>query len=609
MRKKIKKEENAKILFNSAVELHKQGRIAQAKAAFAQILHLRPCDSDALRCMGLIHSQENQHDLALQYFQRALTINDNCAKSYLSIGITSIKTQQYQRALEALERAIIIEPQLTQALYLKSICLRKLRREDEAFDILTSTKIETKDDLIFLETKLNLGFRVCNWENLTEDIEMLVRELEFNRINNRYAPDPFKILGFTDKPALLRQAGKLYSDKYFPSNSENYIFSKSATSPKIRIGYFSADFFNHATAHLIAELFELHTTSLFEVYGFYFGPEIHDAMRTRISKPFAKFFDVRKYSDREVSELSRNLGIDIAVDLKGYTQDGRTGIFAHRCAPVQVNYLGYPGTMGAPYIDYIIADKTIIPPESQQYYSEQVVYMPHSYQVNDSKRKISERVFSKQELGLPEAGFVFCCFNNNYKILPETFDGWMRLLKAVDGSVLWLLADNPTAVSNLRKEARARGVDPDRLVFAPRMPLDEHLARHRLADLFVDTFPCNAHTTASDALWAGLPVLTRMGQSFASRVAGSLLNAMDLPELITESQEHYEQRALELALNPDLLKQIKEKLARNRLTSPLFNAKLFARHLEAAYAQMYRRYLDGQEPDVIDVQALAYRMD
>jgi predicted O-linked N-acetylglucosamine transferase (SPINDLY family) len=258
--------------------------------------------------------------------------------------------------------------------------------------------------------------------------------------------------------------------------------------------------------------------------------------------------------------------------------------------------------MGAPYIDYIIADKTLIPPESQQYYTEKVVYLPHSYQVNDSKRKISDKVFSRQEVGLPESGFVFCCFNNNYKILPPTFDGWMRLLKAVTGSVLWLFEDNPSAANHLRKEAQSSGVDSCRLVFAKRMNLEDHLARHSLADLFLDTLPCNAHTTASDALWAGLPVLTCVGESFASRVAASLLSAIGLPELITQSQAQYEALAIDLGCHPEKLQALKTKLAINRLTTPLFDSALFTQHIESAYTQMVERYQNDLPPDTLYIE-------
>jgi predicted O-linked N-acetylglucosamine transferase (SPINDLY family) len=295
--------------------------------------------------------------------------------------------------------------------------------------------------------------------------------------------------------------------------------------------------------------------------------------------------------------------IDIAVDLNGFTEHSRTGIFALRAAPLQVNYIGYPGTMGAEYVDYLIADSTLIPNTSQQHYSEKIAYLPNCYQVNDGKRPIADKTFSREELGLPRTGFVFCCFNNNYKISSSTFDGWMRILRRVDGSVLWLFEDNPTAACNLRKEANARGVSVGRLIFAKRMPLAEHLARHRAADLFIDTLPYNAHTAASDALWTGLPLLTCIGQTFAGRVAASLLKAIDLPELITTTQEQYETLAIELATNPQLRKQIRHKLERGRLTTPLFDTQLFTRHIEDAYAQMYERYQADLPPDHIYVSS------
>jgi len=312
---------------------------------------------------------------------------------------------------------------------------------------------------------------------------------------------------------------------------------------------------------------------------------------------FDQFIDVTGQSDLEVAQLSRKLGIHIAVDLKGLTQDSRLGIFSYRAAPVQVSYLGYPGSLGAEYIDYLIADKTLIPEVSQPHYSEKIVYLPNSYQVNDRKKVIADTQFTKNELGLPSEGFVFCCFNSNYKITPEVFNSWVRILKEVESSVLWLFEDNLSASINLRKEAQARGLDPNRLIFAPLMQLPEHLARHKLADLFLDTNPCNAHTTASDALWAGLPVLTWMGESFASRVASSLLNALGVPELITICQEDYERLAIDLAKNSQKLKAIKDKLNSNRLNEPLFDTPLFAKHLEAAYTKMFENYQADSIPD------------
>jgi predicted O-linked N-acetylglucosamine transferase (SPINDLY family) len=320
----------------------------------------------------------------------------------------------------------------------------------------------------------------------------------------------------------------------------------------------------------------------------------------RLSQAFNQFIDVREKSEKEIAQLARELKIDIAVDLGGHTKDSRTGIFSYRAAPIQASYIGYLGTMGMEYYDYLLADEIIIPKNALQFYPEKIAYLP-SYQSNDRKRIISDRVFARRELGLPEKGFVFCCFNNNYKILPATFAGWMRILKAVESSVLFLYAENKWAEENLKKEAKARGIDSSRLVFGRQIPMEEYLARYRVCNLFLDTTPYNAGTTASDALWTGLPVLTLIGQSFASRVAASLLKAIGLPELITNSQEEYEVLAIELALNPMKLADIKLKLAKNRLTTPLFDTPLFTKHIEAAYIQMYERYQNDLKPDHLSI--------
>ena len=294
--------------------------------------------------------------------------------------------------------------------------------------------------------------------------------------------------------------------------------------------------------------------------------------------------------------------IDIAIDMKGFTQDARTAIFSYRAAPIQVNYLGYPGTMGCDYIDYIIADKVVIPEENKHYYTEKVVYLPDTYQVNDRTKKISDRIFLREDEGLPSDGFVFCCFNNSYKITPKMLDLWVRILKSVDKSVLWLLSDNETATKNLRDEVYVRGLDPGRLFFSQRIDMEDHLARHRLADLFLDTLPCNAHTTASDALWAGLPMLTCLGEGFASRVAASLLTAMHLPGLITETVEQYESLAIQLATHPEQLQDIKFKLKQNRLTTSLFDTERYTRNLESAFSRMVDRYQQNLSPDHLVVQ-------
>ena len=353
--------------------------------------------------------------------------------------------------------------------------------------------------------------------------------------------------------------------------------------------------------YLAARMFELHDRARFTVHAYSYGPDRRDEMRTRLEAGMDSFTDVRDKNDQEVIELARKDGLDIAVDLSGLTGGTRLGIFANRVAPVQMNWLGYPGTSGADFMDYVVADQIVIPNEARSHYSEAVLYLPHAYQPNDDQRIISERKFTRTELGLPENGFVFCCFNNNYKITSREFDIWARLLAQVNGSVLWLLKSNQWAETNLRAEAERRGIDPARLVFAERVPLADHLARHRLADLFLDTFNYNAHTTASDALWAGLPLVTKQGRGFAARVASSLLSAVKLEELITHSDEDYEQLALDLATNPDKLATVRKKLAANRDTEPLFDSELFTRHLESGYVAAYERVLAGLKPETIHV--------
>jgi predicted O-linked N-acetylglucosamine transferase (SPINDLY family) len=371
---------------------------------------------------------------------------------------------------------------------------------------------------------------------------------------------------------------------------------------KIRIAYVSADFHAHATSVLMAGVFERHDRNRFELVALSFGPDDGSEMRARVKNAFDRFVDVREKSDAEIAALMRQWEIDIAVDLKGYTKDHRSGIFAFRPAPIQATYLGYPGTMGAPYVDYIIADATVIPDEHRPYYAEQVAYLPDSYQCNDSRGTFTDDSVTRAQAGLPEAGFVFCCFNRNYKIAPDTFALWMRLLRDAPSSVLWLLEDNPDAKRNLEREAEAHGMASGRLVFAQRVSASEHLARHRLADLLLDTQPYGAHTTASDALWAGLPVLTALGTTFASRVAASLLNAVGLSELIADSLEAYEASALRLARHPDALVAIKNKLAANRDNCPLFDTARFTRNLESAYVAMWQRRQRGEPPRSFSVE-------
>ncbi len=442
-------------------------------------------------------------------------------------------------------------------------------------------------------TKMHL----CIWDDLASNLNELT-----NKINNgEKVLNPFVALSLIDDPKLQRKATEIYASDKYP---KNYFLPKIERYPKhekIRIGYFSADFGNHPVSYLTAELYEMHDRERFEIHAFSFGSDKEDKMTLRIKAGVDHFHDVRRMSYADTAILARSVEIDIAVDLGGYTANCRTEIFAISAAPIQISYIGYLGTMAADYMDYLIADRTLIPEKNQKYYSEKIAYLP-SYQVNDSKQSLPETVFTRQDFGLPKAGFVFCCFNNTFKFTPATFDSWGRILKQVDNSVLLIYIKHEPAKINLTKEIVLRGIQPSRLIFAERLPKPEYLARYRVADLFLDTLPYNAGTTASDAIRMGLPVLTCMGESFASRVAASVINAVNLPELITTTQEQYESLAVELATNPEKLKIIKDKLVDNLSTAPLYDTPLFARHLESAYLAMYDRYQHGLDPDHIYVE-------
>jgi predicted O-linked N-acetylglucosamine transferase (SPINDLY family) len=439
--------------------------------------------------------------------------------------------------------------------------------------------------------------QIADWRQFAPEVAQLAARIE----RDEAASNPFVLLALCDSPPLQKLAARNWVRAKCPPNGALSALPVRARRDRIRVGYFSADFRAHATSSLTAALFETHDRSRLELTAFAFGPDTRDEMRQRVAAAFDRWLDLGQQSDSDIARLARSLEIDIAVDLGGFTRGSRPRIFALRAAPLQVSYLGYLGTMSADYMDYLIADDTLIPQALRPHYAEKIVYLP-SYQVNDSKRPIAPRRFTRQELGLPPRGFVFCCLNSTYKLTPATFDGWMRILTAVPGSALYLLGGSAALEGNLHREAHARGVAADRIVFGARLPPAEYLARYRTADLFLDTLPYNAGTTASDALWAGLPVLTCMGATFAGRVGASLLRAVGLPELITSTPEQYERLAVELASEPRRLAAIRAKLADGLRTAPLFDTAASARHLEAAYAGMYDRYLAGLPPEHIRVE-------
>ena len=569
---------------------------SQAEHKFIKSLEYIPDRASTLTNLSAAQLKLKKYSEARASAQKAILVEADNSEAYLNLGIIENDLKNFESAIKFFDKALSLKPEYAEAWSNKGVTLKDLKRYDEVITHYDKA-LSLKNDIDWIYGYLtHAKMKMCNWSDFLDSSEIISKKVTVNE----KVTSPFVLLALKDDILLHKQASQIYAQNKYPFNPTLGPIIKSSRNQKIRIGYFSADFRNHAVSVLMAELFELHNKNRFEIFAFSFGADDKSPMRLRLSQAFSQFIDVSDMSELEIAELSRSLQIDIAVDLGGYTQDSRTGIFSYQAAPIQMSYIGYLGTMGAEYYDYLLADETIIPENLQKFYSEKILYLP-SYQVNDRKRIISERQFTREELGIPETGIVFCCFNNNYKILPSTFDSWMRILNAVEGSVLFLYADNEWSKANLIKEAGLRGIDGARLIFGGRIPAEEYLARYQTCNLFLDTFPYNAGTTASDALWAGLPVLTLIGQSFASRVAASLLNAIGLPELITNTQEEYEALAIELAIHPHKLADIKLKLAKNRLTAPLFDTPLFTKNLESAYIKMYERYQNDFQPDHISI--------
>jgi protein O-GlcNAc transferase len=486
--------------------LAKLHRPQEALASFDRALQLKPDDSETLVNRGHILIELRRHEQALASFDRGLQVKPNYVEALVQRGKVLANLRRHEQALVSYDRALAIKPNDAEALHSRGAALHQLKRNDEALaSFEQALAVDPRHPHAF-GGALGSATITCDWTREAK----LAQELEARIVERRSLINPFMLLGRCDDPSLQLRCAKRFIETEIPVRPAPLWTGTVLRRDRIRIAYLSADFRQHATAHLMAELFELHERTRFEVLGVSFGPDDGSAMRARLVSAFDQFHDVRSRSDREVAGLLNDLQVDIAVDLKGFTTDCRPGILAHRPAPIQVNYLGYHGTMGADFIDYVIGDEIVLPFELQPFFAEQIVHLPDCYQVNDSKRTIATHTPARKNVGLRDDAFVFCCFNNNHKIAAPVFDVWMRILRKIEGSELWLLRDNPSAERNLRKEAAARGVDPARLVFAGRLNLDEHLARHRLADLFLDTLPFNAHTTASDALWAGLPLVERL---------------------------------------------------------------------------------------------------
>ena len=574
-------------------------KIDAAVESYERVIKLNPNHAQAYNNLGSALHQLNKNDAALESYEKAIKLKQDYADVHYNKGNLLYELGKKNAALESYDLAIKYKPNHSEAYNNRGNILLELNKNDAALESYKKALKIRPDFESLIGTIVHTKLKLCDWSTLDEDLEDIEDKIfKFKKVSN-----PFFLLSTKDSPKIHRLAAEKWSESYISSSNDVFdFFKKKETHKKIRIGYYSADFYNHAMGQLLVNLFELHDKTKFEIFGFYFGPDVEDKINTRISNSFDQFINVKLKSEKEISKLSRDLKIDIAIDLMGYTQNNRFKIFFERCAPLQVSYLGYPGTTGASCIDYLIADKVLIPQDSQQHYSEKIIYLPNTYQANESVKKISEKIFTKEELGLPKNDFVFCCFNQNYKILPKTFSIWMEILKKVSGSVLWLLDTDLVACKNLKEEAFKRGIDSKRIIFANRLPLSEHLARHKVADLFIDTFPYTAHTTCSDSLRAGLPVLTLQGESFASRVSSSLLEVVGLKELIATTQKEYEDKALEIANDSSLLKKIKKKLEISKNKSPLFNAKIFTRYIEQAYLEIHKKYNENKRPENIEIK-------
>jgi predicted O-linked N-acetylglucosamine transferase (SPINDLY family) len=596
--------DDASSFYNRGAALQELKRFEEAVASYDRAITLKPGYASTFFNRGNALHSLNRFDEALASYDHAIAFKPDYAEAFNNRSITLKDLNRIDEAMASCDKAIALKPDYADAFNNRGVALQELKRYDEAMASYARATTFMHDHKFAFSALADCAIKVCDWTQQ----DKLFDELRQHVIERKSPISPFLLLGYCDDAALHLSCAK------------NYVLDRVGATPqfasgaiwrneKIKVAYLSSDFRLRPLSFLMAELFELHDRAQFEVIGVSLGPDDRSDMRSRLVAAFDRFIDVRTTSDQAVARLLNELRIDIAVDLNGHTQGARSRILAFRPAPIQVSYLGLPGTMGADFIDYIIADAIVLPFDEQPHYTENIVHLPDCYMVNDRKRAISSRTPTREELGLPVEGFVFCCFNNNWKITSAMFDVWMRLLKAVKGSVLWLFRDNGDAETNLRKQAAARGIDPSRLVFAGRISLNDHLARHRLADLFLDTLPYNAHTTASDALWSGLPVLTCRGNVFAGRVASSLLYAVGLSELVTYSLGEYEVLALRLATDCSLLRGFRDRLEHNRLRFPLFDSDRFCRHIESAYTTMWELWQRGEKPRSFSVVPHMERRD
>ena len=563
---------------------------------------LKPDFLEAHLNRGISLKNIQEYDDALKSFEKCIEIDSLNPKIYNNLGNLFLENLKYADAKNAYDKAIMFNEKYAEAYEGRGDALQEIAKieKDPSKLSLSITNYEEafsiKPDLDYVYGKIvSTKMYVNDWSKTEQYLSKIKEEVN----NNKKTIIPFPLLSLMDDPKLHKKCSEIFATDY---PLKNLINNEKIKNEKIKIGYFCADFNEHPVSMLIAKMLSLHDKSKFKVFCYSFGFEKKDELHKWIESKVDVYRDIRKLNNEDVAKLAKNDGINIAIDLQGYTSKHRVGIFSHRAAPIQINFLGYPGTMGSNYFDYIIADENLIPETSREFYSEKPIYMPNQYQVQNDELKVSEIIPSKKELGLPEKSFIFCGINNTYKISPAIFDVWMKILHKVENSVLWLLDNNEVSKNNLLREARARNINGDRLIFSKRTAHDRYLAQFNHADLYLDTFNYNAGATASSALWMGVPVLTMAGISYAARMASSLLKSIDLPELITTSIYDYEKLALELSTRPEKLNAIKEKLKKNRSEKPLFNTEMYTRHFEEGMSQVFNNFISGNKTKIIFIK-------
>ncbi len=626
-------EQNFEFINIHGYVLFRLGNYEEAIKLWKKVINIKPDYAFAFNNLGNVYSKLNNFDESLKYFTEALNLKPNYFEASYGISNVYLKKNNHHDALFFLNKSLKLKPNIPILIKSKLELLRLMDKKKEALSFLDEMiNYNPNDAYLYNEKALILSqlnkqvesinsyksaylidpdypyvlgnivfekLKNCEWDNIENNFDDIYKKIK----KGKEVSDPLLVSYIFDSPLIQNETAKIWVNFKKDEKYNEYQFSNLENHKKLNIGYFSADFRNHPVGHLISRSIELHDKSRYNVHGFYFGKrhKENDPYYLRLKKAFFKFHEVADKSSEEIVNLSRELKIDIAIDLMGHTGgfENRIEIFMNKCAPIQINFLGYPGTSGTNKIEYILADKTVIQEYEKKFYTEKIIYLPNSYQPSEKNRFISNKKFEKKQFNLPEDKFIFCCFNSNQKILKTTCNLWAEILKKVPKSVLWLLSKNNKFITNFKKEFEKNNIESDRIIFSHPISVEEHLARIKLADLFLDTFPYNAHTTCNDSIWAGVPVLTKMGKSFHSRVASSLLKTSRLEELITHSDKEYIDKAIKIASDAKYLKHLKEKLKISKDKNPLFDSELFTKNLERAYEIISNRYLNKENPEDI----------